>query len=216
LISDVGYANLYPEVFGTRKGTTIANLMDVARGGYFEVAPDNYPARAWYTNPTKGCRYGCMVGEYFHWGMTSVLGVHVNRGDHIRHEWKLFYQQKNTLPLVRALRQRMTSANKTNCILTFSSEQVMSPEHIRVCAPSIQICYLYGSAAHCINAFLRRELETGRRLDINYWNLNNRDSYTKMSVPSLEPYRVHVFTSEGQHRSHADIWVEVSNTTMHN
>lgn len=134
----------------------------------------------------------------------------------LRHEWKLFYQQKNTLPLVQALRQRMTSANKTNCILTFPHGLVLSTEHIKECAPSIQVCYLYGSAAHCINAFLRRGLETGRSLDVNYWVLNNRDSYTKMSLPSLEPYRVHVFTHEGRHRSHADIWEEVSKVTMHN
>jgi hypothetical protein len=89
LISDVGYGNLYPEVFGTRRGTQIAKLTDNARGGYFERTPVEYPDGAWYTNPTKGCQYGCMVGEYFHWGMTSVLGVHVNRGDHIKDQWKL-------------------------------------------------------------------------------------------------------------------------------
>ena len=65
LIADVGYGNLYPEVFGTRRGTQIANLTDNARGGYFERTPDEYPEGAWYTNPTKGCQYGCPVGKYF-------------------------------------------------------------------------------------------------------------------------------------------------------
>jgi gluconate kinase len=139
----------------------------------------------------------------------------------LRHEWDLFCLQKNILPLVRTIRQRVTSANKANCILTFSSNLVLPPGLIRVCAPSIQICYLYGSTAHCINAFLRREeflrrkLVTGQSLDVNYWIQHNRDSYTKMSTPSYEPYRVHVFTREGRHRSHADIWEEVSKATMH-
>ena len=135
---------------------------------------------------------------------------------HLQHEWKLFFRQMNTLHLVRTLRQRMTSANKTNCVLTFPGGQVLSPEYIKVCALSVQICYLYGSAAHCINAFLQRELETGRNLDVNFWIKYNRDSYTKMSVPSLEPYRVHVFTRAGRHRSYTDIWEEVSKATMHN
>src|SRR5215831_3595025 len=71
----------------------------------------------------------------------------------LRYEWELFYRQKNSRPLVQALRQRVTSANKANCILTFPSGLVLSPEHIKSCEPSIQVCYFYGSAAHCINAF---------------------------------------------------------------
>jgi len=133
----------------------------------------------------------------------------------LQHEWDLFCLQ-NPLPLVRALRQRVASANKTNCVLTFSSGLVVTPELIKVFAPSTQICYLYGSAAHCINAYLRRELETGRGWDGNTWIQHNHDSYTKMSLPSYEPYRVHVFTRDGHHRSHADILVEVSKANMHN
>jgi hypothetical protein len=90
MISDAGYGKVYPEIFATQRGTVIADAMDIARGGYFERTPDVYPDGAWYTNPTKGCQYGCMVGEYFYWSMTSTLGVNVNRGEHIKDQWKLY------------------------------------------------------------------------------------------------------------------------------
>jgi len=136
-----------------------------------------------------------------------------NRGydiHQLQHEWDLLCLQGNVLPLVQALRQKVTGANKTNCVLTFPSDVVVSGRN-----RLIQICYLYGSKAHCINAFLRRELETGRNMDVNSWIQHNRDIYTAMNLPSIEPYRIHVFTREGHHRSHADIWGEVSKVIMH-
>ena len=39
LVTQVGYANAYPEVFGEFKGSRISMAMDVARGGYFETVP---------------------------------------------------------------------------------------------------------------------------------------------------------------------------------
>lgn len=156
--------------------------------------------------------YLAQTHGWLHLEIDQIHGLDVHQ---LQQEWKLFYQQKNTLHLIRILHQKVTSANKTNCVLTFPSGLVLSLEHIKECVPSIQVCYLYGSAAHCINAFLRREHETNRNLDVNYWIQNNRDSYTKMNSPSFEPYRVHVFTHEGRHRPHADIWEEISRTTIH-
>ena len=43
LVTDCGYANAYPEIFGEYKGTKIALAMDKARGGYFEKIPKRYP-----------------------------------------------------------------------------------------------------------------------------------------------------------------------------
>jgi len=93
MISDVGYGNLYPDVFSTRKGSELANAMDIARGGQFERTPDKYPDGAWYTYDDKSCRYGCMAAEYFYWGMISILGVNDNRGDAIKGEWKLYTRE---------------------------------------------------------------------------------------------------------------------------
>ena len=53
LVTQVGYANAYPEVFGEFKGSRISQAMDVARGGFFKVTPKAYPENSWYHNMTK-------------------------------------------------------------------------------------------------------------------------------------------------------------------
>ena len=80
-------------MFGGRKGTTIANAMDTARGGYQGSGqPVNlYPAGAWYTYDDPTCDYACMVTEYFYWGLTSILGAqdYSGRCAFIEVEWDL-------------------------------------------------------------------------------------------------------------------------------
>lgn len=97
LISHVGYAAVYPDVFGETQGTTLANAMDIARGGQFTSVPNPYPAGAWYTYDDTTCDYGCMAAEYVYWALTSILGAQENRLDEIGHEWKL-----NTHDLVQS------------------------------------------------------------------------------------------------------------------
>ena len=76
-----GYALAWPEVFGTKKGSELANAMDKARGGYFEEIPLNsdrtamYPDSAWYTYDDPTCTYDCMCTEYIYWAFTSILGA---------------------------------------------------------------------------------------------------------------------------------------------
>ncbi|MEC9350459.1 MAG: hypothetical protein VX387_12090, partial [Planctomycetota bacterium] len=43
LITQHGYGNAYPEVFGDRKGTELAKCLDKARGGHFTRVPRRYP-----------------------------------------------------------------------------------------------------------------------------------------------------------------------------
>jgi len=69
----------------------------------------------------------------------------------------------------------------------------------------IRVVYLYGSAAHCIDAFLKRERSSGRNLGLDHWLLNNIEKYMQMSKPEFEPYRTHVFTVRGGRRSHAAV-----------
>ncbi len=90
LISDHGYAKVYPEVFVTQPNSEIAIAMDIARGGHFTEIPDTYPADAWYTYYDESCNYGCMVSEYFYWALTSTLNAHENRMFEIQHEWLLY------------------------------------------------------------------------------------------------------------------------------
>ncbi|NQU20333.1 MAG: hypothetical protein HQ567_03555 [Candidatus Nealsonbacteria bacterium] len=99
LITDAGYGEVYPEVFGREPGTAIAKAMDVARGGHFERVPRKYPAGAWYTYYDRTCRYRCQMSEYFYWGLTSILGAqdYPGRLDEIDDEWRL-----NTAAKVKA------------------------------------------------------------------------------------------------------------------
>ena len=78
-MTQTGYAYQYPEVFGEKVGSSLANAMDIARGGQFIEIPAQYPELAWYTYDDPSCDYGCMNTEYMYWGMTSILGAQENR-----------------------------------------------------------------------------------------------------------------------------------------
>jgi len=91
VISESGYANAYPSVFGESKGTSIADAMDTARGGYQGGGQpvSAYPAGAWYTYNDTTCDYTCMATEYFYWGLTSMMGAQAHRCSEISIEWDL-------------------------------------------------------------------------------------------------------------------------------
>ncbi|MDD9974324.1 MAG: hypothetical protein OXU27_09975 [Candidatus Poribacteria bacterium] len=95
-ITQHGYANAYPEVFGEVRGSSLAKCMDVARGGYFERVPkggpkSGYPEEAWYHYTDETCDYSCMVTEYIYWALTSILGTQDFPGRHeaLDVEWEL-------------------------------------------------------------------------------------------------------------------------------
>ena len=95
-ITQHGYANAYPDVFGEEQGTALAKCMDAARGGYFEQVPkggpkSGYPAEAWYHYTDETCDYSCMVTEYIYWALTSILGTQDFPGRHeaLKVEWEL-------------------------------------------------------------------------------------------------------------------------------
>lgn len=91
LITHVGYASAYPEIFGEEAGSEVADAMNIARGGYFENIPTQYPAEAWYTYDDSTCDYGCQVTEYTYWALTTLLGAqdYPGRAGMISQEWQL-------------------------------------------------------------------------------------------------------------------------------
>ena len=91
LISDYGYSEVYPKQFGNEKDSVIGELMNNARGGYFQKVPNKYPKEAYYTYDDKTCDYDCQITEYFYWGMTSILGGQNAPGrlEQIQDEWRL-------------------------------------------------------------------------------------------------------------------------------
>jgi len=94
IITHVGYASVYPEIFGEKVGTELANAMDIARGGQFTSIPNPYPENAWYTYDDRTCDYSCMATEYIYWSLTSILGAQENRLNEIGQEWKLNTKDK--------------------------------------------------------------------------------------------------------------------------
>ena len=94
LITHMGYAQAYPNVFGQNKHSEIAKLMDEARGGYFEKAQTRYPSDAYYTYDDVTCTYSCQITEFTYWAITSLRGQQVDRVKEISDEWQLNTPQK--------------------------------------------------------------------------------------------------------------------------
>ena len=107
LITQHGYAEVYPNIFGENKDSEIAKAMDMARGGYFKNVPNSYPSNAWYTYDDKTCDYSCQITEYTYWALTSILGGqnYPGRLDEIKQEWRLNTKEKvkNSDPIVFSL-----------------------------------------------------------------------------------------------------------------
>jgi hypothetical protein len=91
LVTHYGWAKAYPNDFAESPGSTLADAMDVARGGSFMEVPDAYPSEAWYHYDDETCTYDCMVTEYVYWALTSLLGAqsYPGRCESIEHEWEL-------------------------------------------------------------------------------------------------------------------------------
>lgn len=94
IITHAGYSRAYPDVFGEAPGSSMADAMDIARGGQFMSIPNPYPTDAWYTYDDSTCDYACMATEYFYWAMTSMLGAQANRLGEIEQEWRLNTRNK--------------------------------------------------------------------------------------------------------------------------
>ena len=96
IITSIGYARVYPEIFGEKKGSKLTISMDKARGGYFLKVPERYPSGAWYSYYDRTCDYECQATEYIYWALTSLMnGQNFKmREKNIRHEWKLNTPEK--------------------------------------------------------------------------------------------------------------------------
>ena len=73
LVTDLGWDKAFPTIWGEQAGSSIADAMDLARGGYFETVPDQYPAPAWYTYYDNTSDYPTQITEYVYWATTTYL-----------------------------------------------------------------------------------------------------------------------------------------------
>lgn len=96
MVTDVGWAGAYPEVFNRVPGTQITKALDIARGGRLMEVPERYPEGAWFTYYDKTCDYDCMTSEYIYWALTSILGAQdfPGRLEQIGREWRLNTREK--------------------------------------------------------------------------------------------------------------------------
>ena len=113
LVTDLGWDEAFPEVWGERKGSTLADAMDLSRGGYFENVPAQYPEGAWFTYYDDTSDYATQITEYLYWATTTYLGgqdwtgrIHSN----YTNEWQPYTKAmlEQTDPAVVSL---LTSAN---------------------------------------------------------------------------------------------------------
>jgi len=117
LITDKGYGNVYPRVFGCRAGTDLCRCLDRARGGHFVRVPRRYPEGAWFTYDDRTCEYGSQASEYIYWALTSILGAQESprRRREIADEWRLYSRElvrtrdPNIYRLLTDLRYRFPS-----------------------------------------------------------------------------------------------------------
>ena len=127
--------------------------------------------------------------------------------NNLSYEWNAFCDSRNGEPLRVILRKRLEERSKAHGVMTFPGNLVLSPDHMDAATQTgIRTIYLYGSAAHCITAFLDRERQTGGNLDLSHWILNNKDSYLKISEPVFASSRIHVFTHTGTRRPHTEVF----------
>lgn len=92
-VTQYGYGEAYPEVFGERVGTTISAALDIARDSTEHndgVPKGGYGENAWFHYDDPTCEYGgCQITEYMYWAITSLVGIQKDRCDEIGREWEL-------------------------------------------------------------------------------------------------------------------------------
>lgn len=94
LITHIGYGHAYPETWGLKVGTPLADALDKARGGRFKNIPSRYPSNAWFTYDDRSCDYACQMVEYSYWSITSYMGLQASRSNEISEEWRIATAQQ--------------------------------------------------------------------------------------------------------------------------
>ena len=90
-VLSVGWYETYPEYFGDRPGSRLADAMDAARGGQFQTVPSSYPEGAWYSYDDYTCNYDCQMHEYFYWILMANIDaldpVYTDKCESSKDEW---------------------------------------------------------------------------------------------------------------------------------
>ena len=119
----------------------------------------------------------------------------------LRREWNAFLQSGGADKLLDLLRHRAQTAGKQGMILSFPSMLILRGAHLRALNGKVRVVYLVGTEEQCRNAFLAREQQTGRRLDVAHWDRNNKAMFEFLKTQEAKPYVVEAFDQGGSRRS---------------
>jgi hypothetical protein len=131
----------------------------------------------------------------------------------LRAPWNRFFEHQDASELRAELSGRAARDGKAGCVVTFPSGVVLVPGHLQA-ADGFSGWVLYGTAADCILSFLEREADLSRGLNLPHWLVNNAETYLRFSMPALASYRINVFTPNGERRSHAIVFDELSERAL--
>jgi len=127
----------------------------------------------------------------------------------IRSQWNGFLFGGNAQPLADFIRRRSAATWHRGTVLSFPSTLVLALDHFRALAQEeVRLIILWGTEAECMQAFLQREAETGRRLDAEHWRQHNQNVFSAFSQPAFQPWRLLVFEDRG-HRPRNVLVAEV-------
>jgi hypothetical protein len=127
----------------------------------------------------------------------------------LRAEWEAFLGHADPNPLSHALRLRSNAAGEHGVVISLPGLVVLSPALVSTARQAgVAPVLLYGSAADCLAAFLRRESSAAQGPLVDHWLRHNVKSYFEFSMPAFSGIRVQAF-SNGEHRSVRAITAEV-------
>ena len=177
---------------------------------------NKYPEMTWFVLGPSGVgksSFGQYLADTKNWLHIELDQFDKNGIDKfdLRKEWNILYNSGDSAALIKELTKRAGEKEKRRCVLTFHGNVILPKTLIENVTDKIKVIYFYGSAARCIAAFLRREQETGRKLELDHWVIHNCATYIQMSSPDFEANRVYVFTQGGERRSHDEVYNEVIN-----
>ena len=127
----------------------------------------------------------------------------------LRPEWNAFYLNDDATSLASSIRDRVSNVGAAGAVLSFNSMLLLDPRAIQAAErQGIRTIILYGTAADCLQAFLRREEAMQRGLDQVHWLRHNAHAYIAHSRTEYSPNRLRTFVS-GKHRARNELVAEV-------
>ena len=118
----------------------------------------------------------------------------------LRREWNEFWLYGRPEALVDVLRRRAQAAGKEGIVLGFPSMLILKGAHLGALNGKIRVVYLTGTEEECRDAFLAREQNSGRALDVAHWEQNNKAVYEFLKTEEASQHCVAAFDGSGVRR----------------